>query len=282
MLASTWMFLLAWFNLPFSLLFLLALLLGGMQLLGVSGEHDTDADSDLDSGLDHDLDADTDLDLDDDLDFEQDLDLEHDLDLDHDIDLDHDWDANSDANLDSDAEADGDLAAGPNADDSLLSALAFLGVGKAPLMLVLLILCGFTGLSGWTLNGFAQSLLGGYPAWAFVLVLPLAMLVGGTLSSNLARLIGRALPPVSTTAVHEQALVGRRGTVVSPRVDETYGQVHVRDAGGTLMRVFAVVKHEPPIENGEAVVLVDFDPGRRCFVVTRLALSGMERSFIQR
>jgi membrane protein implicated in regulation of membrane protease activity len=90
------------------------------------------------------------------------------------------------------------------------------------------------------LNGLVQGLFGAYLSAAFLAVLPLSLAAGGLVSSRTARLIGRALPPLVSSASTHQALVGRRGTVISPFVDKQYGMVHLRDAGGTLISIFAV------------------------------------------
>src|ERR1051326_3208316 len=110
MFESFFTFLIAWYNLPFTRMLLLGVALAGLQLLGLSHDGDTDADGDLD--------ADTDLAI------------HHDLN--HDID--HDFDHDIDHNLDHDAEHDveHDTLSG-------FSWLAFIGIGKAPLMVIILI-----------------------------------------------------------------------------------------------------------------------------------------------
>ncbi len=105
---------------------------------------------------------------------------------------------------------------------------------------------------------------------AFVAVLPITIVVGTLISSRSARFIGRALPPISTTATRAQALVGRRGTVISPFVDTKYGMVHLRDDGGTLLNVFAVIKDGEPIKRGSEMSLVAYDPLKKVYTVTTL------------
>jgi membrane protein implicated in regulation of membrane protease activity len=208
----------AWFNAPFSLLFVLCLLMGMAQLIGLSGDVDPDVDGDADGDLDHDVD--------------------------HDVEQD----------------ADGSPA---------LAWLAFLGVGKAPVAVVLLMLFGAIGILGWVLNSAVQRIFGGYPNLAFIPVLLFSLMGSVWITSRVSRFIGRALPPVSTTATRAQALVGKRGTVISPLVDARYGQVRVRDVGGTLINVFAVA-HSSPIPRSTEVVLVSYDAAQRRFVVETL------------
>ena len=146
--------------------------------------------------------------------------------------------------------------------------LAFVGVGKAPLLVVLLIFFGAIGILGWALNSVVSGLFGTYPDLAFAAVLPISLIGGGLVSSRIARLIGRALPPISTTATRAQALVGRNGTVISPFVDEKYGLVHLRDQSGTLINVFAVTRSGEPLKRGSDVVLVAYDSAAKRYTVT--------------
>lgn len=217
----------AWYNLPFTIMFMLCGMLAVLQLIGLGGDGDADADIDADLDMDADLDVDADADL--------------------------------DADADADLDADGDF--------DLLSVLAFVGVGKAPLMVVLVILLGSMGIMGWTLNTLVQTLFGSYPAWSFGLILPLSFVIGGLISSRVARLIGRALPSINTTATTAVGLIGRRGTVISPHVDGHYGLVRVRDQGGTLINVFAITPDDEPIARQSEVALVEYDVEKKRYTV---------------
>jgi membrane protein implicated in regulation of membrane protease activity len=235
-------FLFAWYNLPFTILLIACIVLAVFQLMGLGGDHDSEGEA----GVDHDAD------------FDHDADLDHDADVDHDIDHDVDHDMDHDVSHDT----------GSDAGSSALNILAFIGLGKAPLLVVLLILFGSIGLLGWTLNSFLTRTFGAYPSMAFVAVLPITIVVGTLISSRSARCIGRALPPISTTATRAQALVGRRGTVISPFVDTKYGMVHLRDDGGTLLNVFAVIQDGEPIRRGSEITLVAYDPLKRVYTIT--------------
>lgn len=250
MLLETWSFISAWYNLPFTLMLGTCLLLAALQLIGLGGDHDGDADADVDADVDADLDADLDADVDADLDADADADLDHDLDHDVDHDLDHD------------ADADGHALSG-------LALMAYLGMGKAPLMVILVILFGTVGLLGWLLNSLIGGIVTPYPAVAFAAVLPISLVGGSFVSSRTARLIGRALPPISTTATKASALVGRPGVVISPNVDGKYGMVRLRDSGGTMINVFAITDGEEPIDRSSEVVLVEYDPQLKRYTVSR-------------
>jgi membrane protein implicated in regulation of membrane protease activity len=240
MFESIWTFLIAWYNLPFTLMLGFSVMLAGLQLLGLSHDSDTDADADTD------LDADADMDLDVNHAFGHDFDH----DVDHDIEHDVDHDINQ-----------GSLSG--------FSWLAFIGIGKAPLLVVLLILLMSIGFLGWIFNGIAQEIFGFFPSLLLLATGLISIFVGVLITSRITRLIGRALPPVSTTATRAQALVGRPGTVISPFVDSRYGMIHLRDDGGTLISVFATSEDEKPLTRGEEVILLSYDAVQRRYTVTR-------------
>jgi membrane protein implicated in regulation of membrane protease activity len=254
MLSNLTSFLFAWYNLPFTVMLIACIVLASFQLMGLGGDHDSEGEA----GVDHDADFGHDADLSHDADLDHDADLEHDADVDHDID--HDVDHDVDHEVSHDAGSDGGTSA--------LNVLAFIGLGKAPLLVVLLILLGSIGLLGWMLNSVLTNTFGTYPSLAFAAVLPITVLAGTLISSRTARFIGRAIPPISTTATRMQALVGRRGTVISPFVDTKYGMVHLRDEGGTLLNIFAVIKDGEPIKRGSEVALVAYDPVKKVYAVT--------------
>ncbi len=266
------LFIFTWYNLPFTFLLGVCLVLSALQLIGLGGDHEGGADAHAD--LDHDLDIEHGVDLDHGVDLSHDLDhdLSHDLDqdLDHDIDHDLSHDLGHEAEHGADHEAGQGAAAQTEGGFSFLSVLAFLGMGKAPLMVVLLVFFGSMSILGWLLNGLVVSLFGGsYPGLAFVGVMLVVLVLGVVVTSRVALFIARTLPPLVTTASRAEALVGRTGTVISPEVSESYGQVHLRDPGGTLITVFAVIRAEAPIPRGEEVVTVSYETEQKRYLVTR-------------
>lgn len=248
MLGSFLTFLITWYNLPFTLMLGLGVALAGLQVLGLS--HDGDTDTDADGDVDADAEADVDTDIA----------IHHDLD--HDVDQDIDPDMNHDLDHDVEHDISRDALSG-------FSLLAFIGIGKAPLMVVILIVLMTTGLLGWFLNGLAMGFLGFFPGLLLLGTSLVSLIAGSLITSRVTRFIGRALPPVSTTATRAQALVGRPGTVISPFVDGRYGMVHLRDDGGTLISLFAITEEEQPIARGESVILLSYDAAQRRYLVTR-------------
>jgi membrane protein implicated in regulation of membrane protease activity len=242
MLTEMWSPLFAWYNLPFTIMLMLCGLFAMLQLIGLGDDSDSDLDADFDAEIDADLD----------------LDFDADADFDMDADIDADFDADADLDVDADGLPD------------LLSVLAFLGVGKAPLMVVLVVLLGSMAVIGWTLNTVLEAVLGSYPTWGLLLVLPIAFLIGGLISSRVSRTIGRALPSISSTATGATGLIGRRGAVISPRIDGNYGLVRVRDQGGTLINVFAITTEEEPITGKSEVVLVEYDSEKKRYMAVSI------------
>jgi membrane protein implicated in regulation of membrane protease activity len=275
-IAELWNFAIAWYNLPFSLALLAFLGLSAVQFIGLEHDHDAAADADADVHVDlgHDVSVEHDLGVDHDVSVDHDLDVGHDADLGHDMGHDLGHEVGHDLGHDVAHEAGSDVGGVP----AWAEVLRFLGVGQAPLTMVLLVLMGGFGILGWIMNALILSVSPYYlkfswlPAWLawlpFILVLLVDLAIGAWFTSRVAAFIGRAVPAFSSTATSTKRLVTRRGRVVSPQVDEKYGQVKVRDPGGTLITVFAVVDPgKPSIPRDTQVILVEYDEARKVFVV---------------
>lgn len=181
-----------------------------------------------------------------------------------DLDADADADVDSDADTDTDAEADGDGT-------PLTALLDFMGLGRVPLTIFLLLFTMVFGLSGWIST---RLLFGDNPSPFFPLILGVWIAVfvwSSFITGRLARVMAHLIPSTTTTATGRDELVGRVGWVASPHVDTKYGQVKVRDAAGTLLTFFAITPaDEPPIARDAEVILVDFDPQRKLYTVVPL------------
>jgi membrane protein implicated in regulation of membrane protease activity len=121
------------------------------------------------------------------------------------------------AHLDLHADADGgDL-------------LGWLGIGRVPLLMLLVVFLALFGLAGLAIQQFAGPL----PLWIAV---PAAAVAALPLTGLGARGLARIMPQDETTAISLDSLVGRRGTITvgtarrgSPaqaRVKDVHGQVH--------------------------------------------------------
>ncbi len=172
-------------------------------------------------------------------------------------------DADADLDADADADADGDGGDGPS-----FNVFRFVGFGQAPLLIVLMILFGAIAISGLALNWLAFRIFGAYTGVSFVVVLVVALVLGAVTGAIATQIIRTILPPLTTTASKAQELVGQRGTVISPFVDDRYGQVRLRNPGGVMISIFAVTQSATPIKRGDEVMLESYDPAKRLYQVT--------------
>lgn len=278
LLSFLWSFATAWYNLPFTLSLLVCVLLGALQFIGLGQDHDADVHVDVghDMDLGHDMELSHDVDMGHDMDLGHDVALDHDIHLDHDVHVDHDLGHDLDHGVDHDVEhdvghdAEHDMTHGGSNGGAApaLNVLRFLGVGQVPITMVLLVLLGGFGIIGWMLNAVVLGITPQYPAIALLFVGLAGLAFAAWFTSRTARALGRAVPAFASTATTLARLVGRRGRVASPEVDEKYGQVKVRDLGGTLITVFAVVDAgKPHLKRDTEVILVEYDPAHKVFVV---------------
>jgi hypothetical protein len=238
--------LLGWWNLIFLLPFALALLYLGLYT--ASGITFGDAD------VDHELDVDTDVDADGDLDSDADADADHDLDADHDADVAHDTDAGHDADADSEHETTAPVHA---------AMLSWMGVGRVPVSVVLMVLLLTWGVAGFLTNAFLQE----RGAWAAVLSIPLAALASVLCTRGVVSAIARYLPLYETTAKRRHALLGCVGEAILP-IDQKFGMAGVRDATGDLYQVPCRIEDSSaPIAKGTKVQLVSYNVKQGLFCV---------------
>lgn len=236
-----WFF--SWFNLIYILPFGIALIyLGLYTISGITfGDGDADvhleADGDVDAGVHLDVDADGDLDAD----------------ADADADVDH-------PSIDHDAGEVGGHGV-------MFNALSWMGLGRVPLSIILMVL-----LLSWGMIGFCTNFL----MWPKVpqagrvvmLSLPLA-LIGSTLIARLVvQLVARFLPTNETYVHRRHELLGLCGEAIF-NVDRDSGLVSVRDERGDLFQVACrVYRDGPAIAKGSKVKLVAYNGKEGMFYVT--------------
>ena len=150
MMTAEWIF--GWWNLVFLAPFAVALLY--LFVYAVSGVTFGDADHDAEVGHDVEADADVDHDMEVDHDVEADVhaDVDAEADVDADADVDHDIDADSDVDADADHDAEGDGDQGSGSSSSIFAAMTWLGIGRVPVSIVLLVL-----LLSWGVIGFCSN-----------------------------------------------------------------------------------------------------------------------------
>jgi membrane protein implicated in regulation of membrane protease activity len=142
------------------------------------------------------------------------------------------------------------------------SALALLGVGQAPLTVLLICLLVY-----WSVIGSLGNLTLGLGNIGFTVGLAL---VGAFLATGAsARLIKRFLPTSQSFSVGRHELIGREGVAIYP-ITETSGTVRLHDKLGTLRQLDSrtVAKGEI-IPRDTKVVVIDYDRERQVFTVQK-------------
>jgi hypothetical protein len=127
-----------------------------------------------------------------------------------------------------------DLPADLDADGIGGDLLAWLGVGRVPLLVLLIAVLAIFGIVGLSGQQAATALLGG-PASGWIAG-PLAAAAALPLTGFAARGLARVLPGEETTAVELDELVGRSATIVTGRAEygspararavDRFGQAH--------------------------------------------------------
>ncbi len=130
----------------------------------------------------------------------------------------------ADNDLDPDIDADGNIFA---------EALAWLNVGRVPLLVLLLVVLGLFSIIGFGLQSTALAILGRFlPAYVAG---PLALAAALPATRGVSRLLARFLPREETYAVSGSELLGHLARISLGPVDaKTPGKARVRDQhGGT-------------------------------------------------
>lgn len=146
--------------------------------------------------------------------------------------------------------------ADPDVDTGLDRVLGWLHLGRVPsLVLLVLFLAGYA-LFGYSLQAVVHGLFGAYlPAWVAGL---LAVPPGLVTVRALGALIAQIIPRDETSAVSEQSLIGRTGTISGAAAQRgVAGQARVKDNHGRThyLRVEPDVDDEV-FEDGAEVLIV--------------------------
>jgi membrane protein implicated in regulation of membrane protease activity len=203
------------------------------------------------------VDHDVDVDVDHDVHLEHDVDVDHDVDLDHDLDVDHDGEVSPVER--AGAVSRGQIGAGGHG--VVVSSLVALGVGRAPLVMLLQILLLFWGLIG---LGMHQALHVQGPG-ALVWSIPLTLVLSVVGTRTFAQVFGRFFKTFETAVLKRDEIVGRSGTVVYDVTPEE-GTVSVRDEHGTLHRVRARSSNGA-LASGKQIIVLGYDPAQNLYQV---------------
>lgn len=190
------------------------------------------------------------------------LDADVEMDFDVDVDLDAELDAEVDADAEGDAEGEGEGAGGQ------VTLLTFLGVGKAPLGVLVMSACFLFGLFGLAIDVTLEHLLSDSAAWV-ALSAGVAGLVTFVSTGAVGRFFGRLVPSKETYASKKTDLLGLTG-VAELATDDRFGLAQVRDAGGAQLKVRVRTLEDERIARGEPLVIADYDEDNDTFLVTRL------------
>ncbi|MEM7410028.1 MAG: YqiJ family protein [Myxococcota bacterium] len=179
--------------------------------------------------------------------------------------------ADLDVDLDLDLDVDVDLDADPSGGPSGLAAaeaglftpiLAWLQIGRVPILVLLVIFLTAFGLSGLLVQSFARELSGhALPALlasapALAVALPSVRIFGGW--------VARIMPKEETSAVSRETFVGRVATIVIGTArQQTPAEARLRDEHGRTH--YVMVEPDVPGEEfgqGDEVLLVRSDGAR--------------------
>ncbi|MDI1483866.1 OB-fold-containig protein [Polyangium sp. y55x31] len=214
-----------WANLPYAIVFTVAILFALLQMTGVLGL--------LVGGSDHDADADHDADVD--------------ADADHDVDADADHDHDHDADGDDDASLGGKI-------------LVDLGAGRVPFSVLWQTFAVTFGITGLALNTLYFGRAGALATSTLALSLPASLLVAYLVTRTASRLLGKVVAPAGEEATSRRNLVGCSGVVISSRVTSEFGEIRAKDRAGHFVHVICRIREgEPVIGAGREVVIVDYD-----------------------
>ena len=246
--------LLTWWNVIFIAPFFLALLY--LFVYAASGLTFGEADADADVGAEahaHD-EADADADVDAGADVEGDVDAE--------------------AHVETDVEADagehpaGDGSGGHGQPHPSLqaAALSWLGVGRVPLSILLMVLLFAWGATGFVANQVARAHV--RLDWQVALVsLPLAAVVALFATRVVVRAMDRWVPLHQTTSVRRHDLLGEAGVAIFP-ISERFGMVSVRDGHGGLHHMpCRMERGREPVAKGARVILTGYSASTKSYYV---------------
>lgn len=154
---------------------------------------------------------------------------------------DDDVEVDADADIDIDADADIDTSS----DFNFPEVLGWLGLGKAPLILLLATDFSLLGLIGWMLNVAFAGITGDIPTGLMVgIISGLALFLSLAIGSFIARPIGQVFASFGEDASGDR-LIGCQGTVSSLTIPTEnqgkIGQVDVLDSAHNLVTVNATL-----------------------------------------
>ncbi len=208
-----------------------------------------------------------------------------DQDIDMDVDADVDIDADIDGDVDVDIDADADSDVDTNLNSSLFSALSWLGIGKAPLLILLAIDFSAWGVIGWFLNVIIGEISGKIPSGflgfaIFFISLIISLGLGKLLSYPLGKIFAQ-----HTEDISGDRLVGCIGTVISKElpylIAGKIAQVDVVDNAGNLVSIEACLPDWAKVvpHRGQEVLIIERN--KHCYIAISKDTSDQDKWFNQ-
>jgi len=179
------------------------------------------------------------------------------LGLDADADVDVDFDADGDADLDGDAHG------------SFFHGLAWLGMGKVPISVLLETLTITFGCTGLLINAVASDTIGS-STLAFPVALLTAAVVAPLVTKAAGGLLARIVPADSTTTRTAADFVGEVGTAASV-LTHSIGQIRLEATSKyplTILTARLDTRVPGDVPRGTEVLLVGYDADRNTYIVT--------------
>jgi hypothetical protein len=162
------------------------------------------------------------------------------------------------------ADTSGD---GHDAHGGIAAVLELLGVGRAPLAIVLPTFWLIWSFIGFVVNTLLHSLIEAQSAYVLVSI---ALAAGSALfvTGVVARALYRVMPRTETYGVETEDLVGSLGVAGYPGVSSRFGEARIYDKHGNQHIVTCRLRKDgATIQTGETVLLVDYDRAHRVFLV---------------
>ncbi|WP_414552056.1 DUF1449 domain-containing protein [Anabaena sp. CCY 0017] len=165
-----------------------------------------------------------------------------------------------------DADADAEFDADTDANFSFVQALGWLGIGKAPLILLLAADLSLWGVFGLILNTLGSGIInGGFSALVRIIVLLVSLILSLLVGRFIAEIIGKLFADFGEDASSDR-LIGCIGTVSSfyipSETEGKIGQVDVLDPKRNFLTISAALPEWATIapQRGEEVIVIENQP----------------------
>ena len=165
-----------------------------------------------------------------------------------------------------DADADAEFDADTDGDLSFSQALGWLGIGKAPLILLLAADLSLWGVFGLILNTLARGIINGsFSALVRTIVLLVSLILSLLVGRFIAEIIGKLFADFGEDASSDR-LIGCVGTVSSfyipSETEGKIGQVDVLDPKRNFLTISAALPEWATIapQRGDQVIIIENQP----------------------